>query len=220
MPPPIPILVEVGTKRVFAMARDWPGWSRRGRDEAAAIEALDAYAPRYLAVVGGIPGSARLRSATVFDVVERFRGGPGTDFGAPDTAPAVDASPVAGRELERLVAILRACWRAFDVAVDAADGAVLRTGPRGGGRDLAKIRAHVTESSAAHLRTLGGRASDDATLEEIREAYVDALRARARGELPDVGPRGGRRWSARFGVRYAAWHALDHAWEIEDRVER
>jgi hypothetical protein len=218
--PPIPILVEVGTKRVFAMARDWPGWSRSGRDEGAAIEALDAYAPRYAAVVVGIAGGARVRSATAFDVVERFRGGAGTDFGAPNTAPAMDAEPVAGRELERLVGILRACWDAFDAAAVAADGAVLRTGPRGGGRDLAKMRAHVTESAAAHLRALGGHAPKDATLEEIREAYVGAVRARARGELPDVGPRGGARWSARFGVRYAAWHALDHAWEIEDRVER
>ncbi|HSL11210.1 MAG TPA: hypothetical protein VLA82_07840 [Actinomycetota bacterium] len=216
----IPILVEVGTKRVFAMARDWPGWSRRGRDEMAAVESLDAYADRYGAVVAGIGGRDDVRAGVVFEVVERFRGGPGTDFGAPDTQPAVDASPVAGRDLERLVAILRACWDAFDAAATAAGDAALRTGPRGGGRDLAKILAHVTESAAAHLRSVGGRASSEASLEQIREAYVEAVRARARGELPDVGPRGGKRWSARFGVRYAAWHALDHAWEIEDRVER
>jgi len=47
---------------------------------------------------------------------------------------------------------------------------------------------------------------------------VQGLVARARGELPDFGPRGGSRWSPRFAVRYAAWHTLDHAWEIEDRA--
>ena len=35
--------------------------------------------------------------------------------------------------------------------------------------------------------------------------------------IPEKGPRGGARWSARYFVRRAAWHVLDHAWEIEDR---
>jgi hypothetical protein len=35
--------------------------------------------------------------------------------------------------------------------------------------------------------------------------------------VPAVGPRGGQRWSPRRFVRRAAWHILDHAWEIEDR---
>jgi hypothetical protein len=50
------------------------------------------------------------------------------------------------------------------------------------------------------------------------EAFVEAVFARARGDLPDTGPRGGRRWPAAFAIRRSAWHALDHAWEIEDRV--
>jgi hypothetical protein len=28
---------------------------------------------------------------------------------------------------------------------------------------------------------------------------------------------GDRRWPARYAARRIAWHALDHAWEIEDR---
>ena len=44
------VYVEKGSKRVFASAADWPGWSRWGRDEAAALEALAAYAPRYARV--------------------------------------------------------------------------------------------------------------------------------------------------------------------------
>jgi len=42
----IRVVVEGGAKRVFASAVDWPGWARSGRDEAAALEALLAYAPR------------------------------------------------------------------------------------------------------------------------------------------------------------------------------
>lgn len=39
-----------------------------------------------------------------------------------------------------------------------------------------------------------------------------------RGEIPTKGPRGGTRWTARYFVRRVAWHILDHAWEIEDRL--
>jgi hypothetical protein len=46
---------------------------------------------------------------------------------------------------------------------------------------------------------------------------LDALKARAAGELPDTGPRGGKRWPVVTAVHRSAWHALDHAWEIEDR---
>ena len=41
----------------------------------------------------------------------------------------------------------------------------------------------------------------------------------ASGEMPERGPRGGVLWKPRYFVRRAAWHALDHAWEIEDRLE-
>jgi hypothetical protein len=35
---------------------------------------------------------------------------------------------------------------------------------------------------------------------------------------PVADPRQTKRpWSPRFFVRRSAWHALDHAWEIEDR---
>ena len=29
----LPVVLEVGTKKVFASAVDWPGWSRSGRTE-------------------------------------------------------------------------------------------------------------------------------------------------------------------------------------------
>ncbi len=36
--------------------------------------------------------------------------------------------------------------------------------------------------------------------------------------LPEAGPRGGKIWLPRRFVHRAAWHVLDHAWEIEDRA--
>lgn len=51
-----------------------------------------------------------------------------------------------------------------------------------------------------------------------RAAIRAALVAAARGELPERGPRGGAIWTPRYYVRRAAWHTLDHAWEIEDRT--
>jgi hypothetical protein len=55
---------------------------------------------------------------------------------------------------------------------------------------------------------------------ESRRHILDELSAAARGELPTEGPRGGKRWSPVYFVRRLAWHELDHAWEIEDRVIR
>ena len=35
----------------------------------------------------------------------------------------------------------------------------------------------------------------------------------------DGSPIAGRKWPLRYAARRIAWHALDHAWEIEDRTE-
>lgn len=206
-------------KRTFAVALEWPGWCRSGRDEEGALAALLEYGPRYAAVLagGGVGGFVPPTSLAGLAVAERLPGNASTEFGAPGTPPLADAAPAGPADVERMAAVLAACWAAFDGAATAAEGVALRTGPRGGGRDLEKIRAHVIESDRAYLSRLGGRAGNDSTHGEVRKAFVEALGARARGELPDTGPRGGARRSARFAARYAAWHTLDHAWEIEDR---
>jgi hypothetical protein len=33
----------------------------------------------------------------------------------------------------------------------------------------------------------------------------------------DGAPIAGRKWTTRYAAHRIAWHALDHAWEIEDR---
>jgi hypothetical protein len=35
----------------------------------------------------------------------------------------------------------------------------------------------------------------------------------------DGSPLAGRTWTQRYAARRIAWHALDHAWEMEDRTE-
>ena len=54
---------------------------------------------------------------------------------------------------------------------------------------------------------------------ELRAAFVETLRALAE-DRPLAEPNKVRRpWGQRYAVRRSAWHALDHAWEIEDRSE-
>ena len=55
-------------------------------------------------------------------------------------------------------------------------------------------------------------------LDQTRQAILNALTSAAHGEIAVRGPRGGIRWTPRYFVRRVAWHVLDHAWEIEDRV--
>ena len=158
VPASVDLFLEVGTTRVFAGALDWPGWCRGGRNEEAAIENLLAYQDRYAAVVdrGGVPF---IGNAPEFAVGERLKGGSGTDFGVPSVAAAADARPLDAVELERQSRLLRACWGAFDqvVAATRATQVELRKGPRGGGRDLDKIEAHVLEAEVAYLSQLGSR---------------------------------------------------------------
>jgi hypothetical protein len=222
-PDTVPVYLEVGAKRVFAGAIDWPGWCRSGRDEESALEALAAYAPRYRRALGGSRLGFPAARALELSVVERLKGDASTDFGAPGAAPKADAAPVGDAELRRLEAVLRACWRTFDAAVDAAEGRRLAVGPRGGGRSLDKIVEHVAGADAGYLASLGWKlqkpegSGESSELERVRRAIPDGLAASAHGEIPSRGPRGGIRWTPRYHVRRAAWHVLDHAWEIEDR---
>jgi len=218
----IRVVVEAGSKRVFASAVDWPGWARSGRDEAAAFEALLLHATRYAKVVSrdGL-GFAPPSDTSGLRVIERVPGNATTDFGAPDVAAKVDAVAVDAPELARLGKLLTSGWWAFDAGVDAARGKTLRKGPRGGGRSLTAIVEHVRETEAGYLSALGwpyeSSGSGRKRLESVRAAVLDGLAASTRGEIPAKGPRGGVRWKPRFFARRLLWHALDHLWEIEDR---
>src|SRR5437879_5826930 len=132
------VYVEVGAKRAFASAADWPGWSRSGRDEAAALEALAAYAPRY-ARVTKLAKIELPKDATSFKVVERLKGNATTDFGAPGIPAKDETRRMTPSETRRMVSLLEACWKYLD-AVRARAPQELRKGPRGGGRDRKSTR--------------------------------------------------------------------------------
>ncbi|MGH9224443.1 MAG: hypothetical protein ACRD2W_11845 [Acidimicrobiales bacterium] len=46
MAKPTPVYLEVGSKKVFASALDWPGWCRSAKTEEEALETLATYVPR------------------------------------------------------------------------------------------------------------------------------------------------------------------------------
>ena len=215
---PIRVVLEVAAKRSFASALDWPGWSRSGRSPDEALERLVEYGPRYAAIAkrAKVAFSAPA-SVDDLDVVERVRGGSGTEFGVPSTAARSESEAIATRELNRLIKLLEAGWKAFDRAATAAKGRRLRLGPRGGGRQVPKMVEHVREAEGAYLHQLGWKTDRAASMSDLRRAFVEALRLRAAGkELPQPN-RVRSPWEPAYAIRRSAWHAVDHAWEIEDR---
>ena len=208
------VALEGTGKKIFASALEWPGWSRSGKAPDLAIENLLAYAPRFEPVAR----AAGLALGTSFDVdvVEQLEGGSGTEFGVPSLPTFADARPTDAIEAARLAAIVEASWAQFD-RIAARAPAALRKGPRGGGRDRDKMVGHVNESDWYYAREIGLRerkpASGDRTaVEALRAAMLAILRQPSDGRSL-----GDRKWPARYAARRIAWHALDHAWEIEDR---
>jgi hypothetical protein len=216
---PTAVYLEVGKKRVFACALDWPGWCRPGRNEEQALEALRVYLPRYAAVArqAGLP--LPTEASDNFDVTERLTGTVGyTDFGAPGEIATSDHRPIGALEAARLGALLEAAWVIFDRIVDQAP-AELRKGPRGGGRDRDKMVEHVLGAEAMYARKLGVKhrkpaAADRAAIAALRADIVTVL-SRPSDGIPAVT----NAWPQRYAARRMAWHVLDHAWEMEDRSD-
>jgi hypothetical protein len=220
----IPVYLESVPRKAFAGAIEWPGWCRGARDEEAALAALASYLPRYAAAIGGAAkGLPAAVDPSDLQIVGRLKGNAGTEFGVPTLPAPGDEEPLAMPEAKRLAAILEACWSAFDSAAKEAVGVELRKGPRGGGRDLPKIVSHVDEADGAYLREIGGsmaRGAEATAAQErarLRKAMLEAFFARVRGETPPPSRRTRPYWPPRYFIRRAAWHLLDHAWEIEDR---
>jgi hypothetical protein len=208
------VVIEAAPKKTFASALDWPGWSRSGKTDEAAVGALLLYAPRFELVAG--EAGLRFPSSFEVDVIDRQDGGSGTDFGVPSRIHDADRRAVDAAEADRLAAIVAAAWTIFD-RIAAGAPAELRKGPRGGGRDRDKMVAHVIEADWYYTRELGLKLrqpapTDRAAIESSRAAVLDILR-----QPSDGSPLADRKWTVRYAARRIAWHALDHAWEIEDR---
>jgi hypothetical protein len=95
----------------------------------------------------------------------------------------------------------------------------LLKGPRGGGRDRDKMVEHVLAAETSYARGLGVKrrqpaVDDTAAIADLRGAILDVLGARSDGQ-----PLHGTKWTTRYAARRIAWHALDHAWEMQDRTE-
>jgi hypothetical protein len=211
------VVLEVAPKRSFASAIDWPGWSRGAKTADEALEALLAYAPRYAPVAKRAkvafspPATAR-----GVEIVERQKGGAGTEFGVPSSTARPDSDPLPTNELNRLIALLEASWATFDAAAHRAEGTQLTLGPRGGGRQVPKMIEHVREAESAYVHQLGTKAPGQ-SMPELRRSFVEALQLLAAGEALPTPNKVRKPWTPRYAVRRSAWHALDHAWEIEDR---
>jgi hypothetical protein len=209
--------IEHTPKKAFATAADWPGWSRSGKTEAAAIEALAAYAPRYAVIAEAQHRRfAAHPDLADFEVVERRAGNAGTEFGVPSHPTEHDARPTTAEEAARIAGLVEAAWALFE-RVAAAAPESLRKGPRGGGRDTSRVVSHVLEADRGYCAQIGIRTADvapddRAAIAAMRAAVLELIRAARDGT-----PLAGKRWPARYAAHRIAWHALDHAWEIEDR---
>ncbi len=209
---------EVGAKKAFVWAIDWPGWCRAAKTVDLAREALVEYAPRFAPVAKLAGLTLPAAAVDALRVVDSVEGGGGTDFGVPSSITKSDRRRVTGAEADRLANLVEAAWTTFDhVAAEAP--AELRKGPRGGGRDRDKMVGHVIEADHAYAREIGlrmkePRFGDRASIEAERAAVLEALR-----HPSDGSPLADRKWTLRYAARRIAWHALDHAWEMEDRSE-
>ena len=211
----VKVSIETASKKSFATAVDWPGWSRSGKTEELAIESLASYAERY-APVARAAGEEFSADRVDIEVVEHVSGGGATDFGVPEQVTKQDRRPLTADGGKRLAALVQAAWEAFD-AISGAAPEELRKGPRGGGRDTSKIREHVFGSEQGYAKVMGIKrkefpATDRDQLDDLRAEVVGILAAPSDGSTI-----AGRKWTARYAAHRVAWHALDHAWEIEDR---
>lgn len=221
----IAVALEVGpSRRVFAQALNWIGWCRAGKDEEAALHQLVIAGPRYAPVASraGLPFTIP-PSFEAFEVVEHVPGNATTDFGAPAVLLAADQQPLTGADIEQLSNQLTACWSTFD-DVFLSIPAELRGKKPEKGRSPEAMRLHVLETDLMHLSGLGSafRKRDPARITEqeaeVREQIITTLRAVPRDEEPVPRRKSGFLWTPRFAVRRSAWHALDHAWELQGRL--
>lgn len=209
----IRVLVESTANKVFVSALDWPGLARGAKDENGAVEALVAALPRY-GLVAGAAGHPLPEGDLVLEVAERLDGDASTAFGVPAVVALADRRPTDAASAARLADLVDASWRALDRVATVAPEE-LRKGPRGGGRNTSKVVGHVNGADVAYAHVMGRKHHADAA------AQVAAMRADVLAllrEPSDGSPLAGRKWPSRYAARRIAWHALDHAWEIEDRT--
>ncbi|MCW6009228.1 hypothetical protein K1W54_32495 [Micromonospora sp. CPCC 205371] len=209
-----PIATEIGKKKVFAWAVEWPGWCRSAKTEELAIEALADYAARYGIVVK--QAGLRFPRADSFEVQERLPGSASTDFGVPGAISDFDRQPVKAAEATRAGKLLTAAWDIL-ATVAAKSPAELTKGPRGGGRDRDKMLDHVVGAESGYGRMIGVKHKQPAFDDEEAVAVLRADLRSVLSKPSDGSPLRPNGWPARYATRRIVWHVLDHVWEMEDR---
>lgn len=196
------VYLEQGKNSAFAVSLDWPGWCRRAKTPDLALEALEDYRARYAKIVSVSfdPGTLSVIGTTPGNVT--------TDFGAPDARGPWDEASLTPKELSRQLSILQDCWNYFDDVVDHAP-AVLRRGPRGGGRDRDAIADHVREAERHYCSRVGFRVAPRTPWDEQRDVVLTTMRSVTQHA----------KWTTAYAIRRCAWHIVDHAWEIEDKSD-
>jgi hypothetical protein len=194
------VYLEEGTKRVFVVSLDWPGWCRGATSADLAIAALAESRDRYAKIITGA------FECDSFEIIGTVRGNATTDFGAPDARGPWDEIELAADELDRQLAILQECWNYFDAVVEDAPSE-LRRGPRGGGRDRDQMVDHVRDAERAYCSRMGFRVAPHTPWDEQRDVVLTTLRSASPTAT----------WPTAYALRRCAWHIVDHAWEIEDR---
>ena len=216
------VTLEIGpkSKRVVAVAPDWPGLERGAKTGDEAIERLHSYIPRYSTVAKLAEMDAEFDTIKNFDMVEQYPGTGSTDFwGISFAFSSIDKQGMSDEELKRELTLMQACWVFFD-DVRRRVSAEMQKGARGGGRDRDHIIHHTLYTEQSWAKMIGVlTAPDDAILTGMglkthRDAYCQAIR-----DYHSQGKLAGKmaKWPLRFLIRHTAFHTLDHAWEMEDK---
>ena len=205
-------------KKWVAVAVDWPGLERGGTSEEKALAKLEAYVARYLPVARRARlGTELSRQDAGLEIVERYVGTGSTDFWGISFAPSsLDHQPMDPKVFDRSVRLLRAAWAEFDETAERVS-ADLRPGPRGGGRSRDRIVQHVLNVEG---QDFAARVDVPAELDDLltlkgRAAHRDRFVTAMRDWYAEGKPLG--KWTIPYLLRHTAYHALDHAWEMQDR---
>ena len=204
-------------KKAVAFAVDWPGWSRGAKTPELAVELLASYRDRYRPIAVAAGQTRTFDAAGRLDLVADEVGTPSTDFWGISFAPSgLEDEPMKKAELDRTLALLRACWDFFD-QVASRVSPEMQKGPRGGGRERDEIIRHVLRVERLDCANrLGlGLPDDDVPLDALRDhrqAFVELMRAYNDGEGERM-----RKWNLPFLIRHTAFHTMDHAWEMQDK---
>ena len=144
-----------------------------------------------------------------------------TDFwGIAHVPSETERVVLSSRDLERRLDLLQASWDYFNDTAARVSEELRAWRPRGGGRSRdedhpARVRLRASQLLAQgrhRSRRDGVRLTPDELPRRIGVRYLDAIR-----DYNSEGRTRGRSTPIQFLIRRTAQHAMDHAWEMEDR---